>query len=197
MSTGETPSESAAAPAGQQTREGRVIASLAIAIFALPVVSYYVHGAITVQTTPEGAMLALDGLRECTTWMAGIITAAMTGLALLVFKDEQKKFKELTHWERRTALASFVFLGLGLFAAAWILSGIPSLTLRIHAQGAAGTPPPFDIYEMTIYTWMEDVPRLKGLFRLGAFTAWQHFYWATGLLSLGLHVLVTFHRRTR
>lgn len=135
-------------------------------------------------TNQEGATLALEYLLEWAKWMAGIQTAALGGLALLL-RSEGKTSGPITDQQRFFALSAFVFLGLGLFITAWILSSLPSLAVRMYEHPSPGVSDRYDIYEQGLYGWM---PSLK----LAYFMTAQHWLWGLGLLSLGAFTILTF-----
>lgn len=136
-------------------------------------------------TSEEGGELALQYLLEWATWMAGIQTAALGGLALF-FRSEDKTSKYITEKQRQFALSAFVFLGLGLFLTAWILSSLPSLAVRMHAPPAPGVDElyRYDVYEQDLYGWIP--------LKLAYFMTAQHWFWALGLLSLGAYIISRF-----
>jgi hypothetical protein len=135
-------------------------------------------------TSQDGAELALEYLLEWAKWMAGIQTAALGGLALLL-RSEDKAPRPMTDQQRFFALSAFTLLGLALFITAWILSSLPSLAVRMHEHPSPRVSERYDIYEQGLYGWM---PSLK----LAYFMTAQHWLWGLGLLSFGAFIVVTF-----
>ena len=147
-----------------------------------------------IATSCEGAKLAISHLLEWTKWLAGIQTAAIGGLALLVFDSTTKRLKAMTPAEEWFALAAFGCLGIGLFISAWTLSALPSLAIRIHAipklpcdSTSTALSTAFDIYEQPLYGFAP--------MHLGYAMSFQHWLWGVGLLMLGLHVTSSFLKR--
>jgi len=135
-------------------------------------------------TSREGAVLALSYFQEWAKWMSGIQTAALGGLALLVFQDDTKVLKSMSGPQKFFSLSAFVFLALGLFLAAWILSSLPSLAVRIYHRDSPDRHVQYDVYEQGVYGWSK--------VKVGYLTTAQHWFWAFGLLSLGVYVLLAF-----
>lgn len=134
-----------------------------------------------IPTTQAGAVAAIDQIQEWSKWMAGIQTAAIAGLALMVFKKESFAVEHLPGGAPLFALCGFVFLGAALFCSAWILSALPSHTIRIHAQELPEKTisAVYDIYEQPLFSWLRRI-------HLGYLLAATHWLWAVGLLSVGL-----------
>ncbi|UUX96954.1 hypothetical protein [Aquabacterium sp. J223] len=148
-------------------------------------------------TSLQGALSTLDSIQDWTKWMAGVQTAAIAGLTYFVFEEKTTKLHQLSDWGFTFLLATYLHLGAALLVGAWVLSSMPSQTLRAHTHAAialssanigpshdGGTSPStatplmkeFDVYEQPIYVWTE-APRL------GYLLALQHWLWVEGLLA--------------
>lgn len=135
----------------------------------------------TISTTQAGALAAIAQIQEWAKWMAGIQTAAIAGLTLMVFKRDSIAVQPLPGDAPLFALCGFMFLGTALFCSAWILSALPSHAIRVHAQEPSGqtTSTAYDIYEQPLFSWSSRI-------HLGYMLVATHWLWAVGLVSVGL-----------
>lgn len=133
----------------------------------------------TIATTKDGALTAISHIQHWAQWMAGIQTAALAGLALMVFDDKAPVLRPLPEPAPLFALASLLYLGAALFCSAWVMSSLPSQTIRIHAHQGKNSDlcEHFDVYEQKLYEAIWS-PRLGYLLTL------KHYLWAVGLLNL-------------
>jgi len=156
---------------------------LFIVIFALILILAVarVRKITTIPTTLAGAVAAIAQIQEWSKWMAGIQTAAIAGLTLMVFKKDSIAVQPLPGNAPLFALCGFVFLGTALFCSAWVLSALPSHTIRVHAQTSSEqmTSAVYDIYEQPLFSWSRRI-------HLGYMLAATHWFWAVGLVSVGL-----------
>lgn len=139
-----------------------------------------------IPTTLEGAKLALANIGEWGKWMAGIQTAGIAALAYLVFEKDSTHLREMTSTSRYAALVGFVYSGAALFCSAWVLSALPSHSIRICGHPDGATPDvAYDVYELPLYgfpSWP----------RLGYLLAIKHWLWGIGLLAIGIFTLTLF-----
>ena len=139
------------------------------------------------KTTLVGAVLALTHISTWATWMAGIQTAALGGLGWLIFNDKPKGPKDMDDIQAFFALGAFICLGFGLFMAAWVLSSLPSLAIRLYTESSNEPTPENDVYEKTLFGF--------GRVRLGYVMGLLHWLWGFGLLFLGIHIWRTILKR--
>jgi hypothetical protein len=126
----------------------------------------------------EGAKMALTLLKDSTIWMAGIQTATIASLGFLA-KDSLVTFNP-SRTLVRLALLVALFNTLALFCSAWILTALPSLSLRIYTV----TFTSYDFFNYPLYGYMENVEWLR-VFTLHFFAFWNHWFWAIGILLFG------------
>ena len=153
-----------------------------------------------IDTTRKGATDFLSQTSEWVKWMAGIQTAALGFLALAVLDKDYLYGRNLNDFQRALAVFSFVFLGAALLASAWVLSSIPSQSIRLHAIKAGDTDlkPDFDIYEQPLYGWMKDhglgknkSTNPKTVFTFSYLLIVKHTFWILGLFSVaGLAITI-------
>lgn len=147
-------------------------------------VSWLSNRARSIPCTREGAILALDNIREWAKWMTGLESAALGALFLLAF-DEKRAPRHMCIWEKLFAFYALLFLGLALIVAAWILSGLGSIPIRLYKiKDGSSLHDFFDIHEQTIFA--RKSPRLSVILTV------HHFFWAVGLFSLGLCALTSY-----
>lgn len=150
-------------------------------------------------TTLAGGIAALDHIVEGAKWMSGIQTAALGLLSILVFKENSVSFRPVEPFAQGAATAAFLYLGAALLCNAWVLSSIPSLTVRLHAVLSETRSQEFDVYELPVYGWMgakreRKLPALLQVDRWPSLTmavlmTIQHWLWAIGLLALAALLL--------
>lgn len=134
----------------------------------------------TLWTTHAAATAALGHIAEWSKWMAGIQTAAIAGLGVVVFDGDFTSI-DLPPSMHGVAVAAFVFLATALLCTSWALAAIPSLTLRMPLAQH------YDIYDMTLFGWLERwLPKLGCL---GVILTIKHWYWCIGLALLGVLLL--------
>lgn len=126
----------------------------------------------------EGAKMALTLLKDSTIWMAGIQTATIASLGFLA-KDGLVTFSP-SRALIRLALLVALLNTLALFCSAWILTALPSLTLRVYSETSKG----HDFFNYPLYAYMENVEWLR-VFTLHFFAFWNHWFWAIGILLFG------------
>ena len=157
-----------------------ILAPLAVLI-AIVAISIVAQGNV-IACTRDGAILALEHIREWAKWMTGIESAALGALGLLAFNFQRGPF---AHAAVFWAWLAFSFLGLALVVSGWSLSALSSLAIRIHrAPRARHALPEFDVLEQPIFGRRSP--------RLGTVVTIHHFLWASGLFSLGVFVLLAF-----
>ena len=134
--------------------------------------------------TVAGAHDTLDRIADWAKWMAGIQTATLATIGLMI-KDRPAAS------ELPTAVAAVLIMGAALFCNAWVLSALASIEIRISsgANPASKTKAPhnkstFDVYNWSIYGNF-GVP-------LSYVLTLQHWLWAIGLLCFTLF-LSQFH----
>lgn len=137
----------------------------------------------------DGAKEALSMLKDSTVWMAGIQTATIAALGFLA----KEGVPSLKLSDRQVKLAVLVLLlnSFALFFSAWILTSLPSLTLRVYAQSAQD----FDFFNLPLYSFMRPYPILAG-FSVHLFAFWNHWLWGLGIIAFGaLSVTMVLPRR--
>jgi len=155
-----------------------IAAAIALVIVVLIVAAWRKPNPI--ETTQKGADEALKHVGEWSRWMSGIQAATIAGLVLLLMKDDTARVHQLPAHALFFALAAFGFLGVAMFFNAWVISSLPSLAIRIHADPPSDRKSVYyDIYELPVYAWLKSA-------RLGYFLAAKHWLWAGGLLAVGL-----------
>ena len=170
------------------------------------VLVHFCRNANVIPTTREGGLAALAQVSDWAEWMAGIQTAALGGMALLVFDKDYAAVRALAGTPRFFALAAFCYLGAALFCSAWVLSSLPSLVIRLHAvivplssasgalrarravvgaNGQHSLSGNFDVYEQPLFGWLGD----KHFCTLGYLLALKHWLWSLGLLAMAIFVV--------
>ncbi|QMU27698.1 hypothetical protein [Adhaeribacter radiodurans] len=152
------------------------ICLIAIIIFKA---NHNMKGAALIKNpTFEGAKDALERLSDWAKWLSGIQTAALGGLALLINNRpgiEKEPF----------VLVTALLFGVALICSAWVLSSLPSISLRIYATYGSqmrlksprtGTSKKYEIYELPFYHAFKGIP-------LSYVVTLQHWYWGIGILS--------------
>src|ERR1700710_3142453 len=144
-------------------------------------------------SSPRAALDALQQIQEWGKWMAGIQTAAIAGLGAILL-EAHKAGDCLSCFERTSALLAFLFLSLGLVLSSYVLSSVPSLSLRLgfadtrsplagstdpRSQISISDAPGYDIYEWPSFTWFG-----ANQISLGLLMGLQHWAWAIGLAFL-------------
>ncbi|PSR53256.1 hypothetical protein AHMF7605_06785 [Adhaeribacter arboris] len=161
---------------------GAAIVTL-IAIISIALIIYDMNHVMKVKAliknpTFDGAKDALERLSDWAKWLSGIQTAALGGLGLLI-NDRPGIEKE------PFVLITALLLGVALLCSAWVLSSLPSISLRIYAtygwqkrkqSRITGTSKKYEIYELPLYHAFKGVP-------LSFVVTLQHWYWGLGLLS--------------
>lgn len=132
-------------------------------------------------TTREGGTEALKQIQEWSKWMAGIQTAGFGVLALLVLNKDASALRAITDFQRFVAICGFVHLGGALFCTAWLLSALPSQSIRLHAAVTTDErAAEFDVYEQPLFGWST---RLKLAYMMTVL----HWLWVVGLLALAAY----------
>lgn len=144
----------------------------------VPIESGPVDGA-----TAKGAMAAIALLKDWAVWMAGIQTATLASLGLLV--RDGMLAGSLTAWQARWALLTALFNAAALLFSAWLLTSLSSLMLR----ACSSDQPTYDFYQWPIYAFLEGSWfknfSLHRILRVEFFAFWNHWLWALGILSFG------------
>lgn len=126
----------------------------------------------------EGATKALELLRDTTQWLASIQTATLAALGLIA-KDGVPSLK-LRPGQVKLVIAVVVLNCAALFCAAWVLTALPSMALRIQSEPQRY----YDFFESPIYHSFEDRYIVEYLtVRLFAFC--NHWFWALGIVFFG------------
>lgn len=135
------------------------------------------------------ALEAMKHVEEWSKWMAGIETAALGALATIMYEQISKP---QTHAFSVYFLSfgSLVYLGCALLCTAWVLSGLPSLTIRLKSAGSSAG---CEIYEMPLYGWLTRNSKGRGIeIHFGWFLGMQHWFWVAGLISLASLIFVLY-----
>lgn len=118
---------------------------------------------------------ALMSLKDWSSWLVSIQTAV---LALLALWGTDKTLLPET-----TARWVFLFFGLSIFFATFVLGGIPSIAQRLSGK--------VNIYTMPLFEWL---PASFGWFRtLWFFSCAEHVLFLLGLLTFMLPFLPRFN----
>ncbi|WP_460623648.1 hypothetical protein [Hymenobacter tenuis] len=143
-------------------------AILLLAVLVLTIDRWLAPGRL-VCTSYEGARNTLDRLADWAKWMAGIQTATLGGIGLII-KDRRGAEQE------EAVVAAILVLGAALFCSAWILSSLASIELRISAVSinAPKMDTAYDVYELPMYGFTK--------ISLSYMLSLQHWLWAAGLL---------------
>ncbi len=171
----------------------RFISAVGLVLIVFAVTSaYWMPGSVYANEVNvkdlDGAKTALTFLKDSTVWMAGIQTATIAGLGFLA-KDSLVTFKP-SNALARLALLVALLNTLALFCSAWVLTALPSLTLRVYSKPSRG----YDFFNYPLYAYMENVESLR-VFTVHFFTFWNHWFWAVGILLFGVLGAATFLSR--
>ena len=145
-------------------------------------------------TNLQGATEALDHIQKTTTWMAGIQTALLAALVTLVAAKPEKIHPV-------SGPSAIVMLLASLFSAAWVVTAIPSITLRVHGNGSAclSSEKDFDVLSYEIYHNIFSFEFLQPLgcaLELNYFVTLQHWFWVASLI-LFLHIIINILKEGR
>ncbi|MGD9729765.1 MAG: hypothetical protein AB7G68_06185 [Nitrospiraceae bacterium] len=154
-----------------------VVAVLLLTGIALLIDPYW-HPSRAVATSYMAARDTLDFIRQWTSWMASIQTAALGGLAYLA------KDSTLTTSQALSAATTVACLGAALFAAAWTLSALPIVRMNLEEDVITTEN---DVYEHNLYSF---VP-----VRLGTVLLLQHTFWVIGIISFALFCYFSFFEK--
>ncbi len=121
----------------------------------------------------ENAKIALSYIKEVTIWMAGIQAGVLVFLGVIA-KDHPERFHFIS------GPCTVVLMGAALFCEAWVLTGLPSIAMRLPSNVSTG----IDVLSQPIYSWF------CSLFSFEYFITLQHWYWVVGILFFS-HVLIT------
>jgi hypothetical protein len=125
----------------------------------------------------EHAIKALDRVKDWTTWLAGLQTAALAAMAALCRRDKGALY--LSPSQQNPAFFALLFLGLSIILSTWILSALPSIELRLPETNARITfSIENDIYVQRLY---RDIP-----IKLGPLTGIAHTYCLLGFVSFAI-----------
>ena len=132
--------------------------------------------------TMEGAKESIVLMKDWTVWMAGIQTATIAALGILV-KDDAVRMR-LTQFQLRLLMLVALFNTCALFFSAWLLTSLSSLMLRVYQPCHID----YDFYNFPIYAFMEGNSLFRP-FTVGFFAFWNHWLWGLGILLFGLLAL--------
>lgn len=126
----------------------------------------------------DGSAKALELLRDTTQWLASIQTATLAALGLIA-KDGIPSMG-LRPGQVKLVIAVVVLNCAALFCAAWVLTALPSMALRVQSQPHLY----YDFFESPIYHPFENRYIVEYLtVRLFAFC--NHWFWAMGVIVFG------------
>ena len=111
---------------------------------------------------------ALDYIKDTTIWLAGMQTTMLAAIGILA--QAQLSF------HIRSVIIAVVYLVLSLFCAAWLLTGLPSMSLRV---GMSKPLEVNDILSQPIYSWLPNVMNFEYFLTL------IHWYWAIAIVAFG------------
>ena len=132
----------------------------------------------------DSARTALGQIQTWAQWMAGIQTAAIGAIGAIASPTAASPTVVVT--ARPWGIASFIFLSLGLYFSAWVLSSVPSINIRLGRLSKNVSSKEFDIHCWPSFTWP------GGRFSLGLLMGLQHWCWALGLACFGVFALLKF-----
>jgi hypothetical protein len=132
--------------------------------------------------TKTAATTALSCLSEWAKWMAGIQTATLGGLVLILKGPPPPPLKGGEAW---MAAATTIWLGAALFCSGWVLSAVSSVTLRIDRYPDGVPSEELDIYELPLYGISHPV-------KLGYVANLQHCFWGAGLIAFAIFLVLHF-----
>lgn len=125
--------------------------------------------------TPESAKLALDRMKEWSTWLTGIQTGAIAALVLAV-KSDLPAANSLAMTLLQLA-ATFLAVSVGFFT--WLLGALPSIHLRLKSYDSGDN----DIYTMRIFhrtpIKLQFVAGCSHVFGIAGFVFYGWFFIAT------------------
>jgi preprotein translocase subunit SecG len=124
-----------------------------------------------------GAKEALGLLKDTTVWLAGIQTATLAALGLIA-KDGVTTLMP-TQLQIKLSILVALLNSSALFFSAWVLTALPSVTLRVYADPAGK----YDFFNMSLYNSFPD-PVGKVL-SVRFFTTCNHWLWALGIILFG------------
>ncbi|MCJ8167164.1 hypothetical protein MKJ04_20150 [Pontibacter sp. E15-1] len=131
----------------------------------------------------DGANKALERLGDWAKWMSGIQTAVLGAVGFIIDKVPVAGKDNLMSL---TTTVVILLIGAGLFCSAWVLSALPSITIRVpqklNVKQGIKVPTHYDVYEYSLYGIF------KGI-RLVFMVTLQHWLWALGLLAFGFLLL--------
>ncbi|MCF2860024.1 hypothetical protein L1286_21305 [Pseudoalteromonas sp. SMS1] len=126
--------------------------------------------------TKDGAERSLDYIKDATIWLAGMQTAMLTALAFLT--QDNRKIHAIS------GPATVVFVGAALFCAAWLITGLPSVAMRVELSRDI-----IDVLSAPIYSWLPNVINFEYFLTL------MHWFWAAGILFFAHTLLVAFSQK--
>lgn len=165
------------------TVAGVLVGALALRVFLK---------SVTVEATQKGGEKALDRLSDWAKWMAGIQTATLAALGLIVNK-------QVAMTAQLWVVFTVVLMGAALFVSAWVLSSIANVSLAITGpidEGFTVTPDgrskAYDVYERTMYVGFREA-RFDWLrhLTLNYMVTLQHWLWGLGLIAFAVVLLNT------
>lgn len=142
-------------------------------------------------TFVENAKDALSHIQEWAKWMAGLQTAAIAGLWLLLTEKDSSHFIKLDDCQKVLALSGFIFLGAAILCSGWVLSSVPTQIIRLPRYNTIKPSKIYDIYEQPLYGYLNSIKQFKSI-KLGDLLSLNHWYWATGLICLATLVSYKF-----
>lgn len=152
-----------------------VLLACAVAVFGFWLPSSDVPNFVKVKE-PKAAAGALTLMKDTAVWMAGLQTATLTALGFLA-KDGLSTFRP-EPWVVRVALAAAILNTGALFCSAWVLTALPSISLRTNAADAVSV----DFFNYPLYAFMPEAT----VFTFGYLGMMNHWLWAFGTVSFGV-----------
>ncbi len=161
-----------------------LLATLVIGIFFIATI----RQASPIETTIDGAILALNHIQEWAKWMTGIEIGGLAALTYILFEKESMQVRAINPYTQLFALSSFLLLSVALFISAWIFSSLSSHAIRIHALADINIPTiRLDIYESSAFGWTQSSKLTKWI-TLGYMLNLAQWLWALGLTFMGITV---------
>jgi hypothetical protein len=123
---------------------------------------------------PEAASKTIERLKDWSTWLTGICTAAMAAMGLIT------KDRDLRSGQRRCGFFALFFLGTSLLLSVWLVALLPGIQLQLSSSNAAAN----DLYRHSFDTLTH--VQLTGLLVL------QHIYFVLGIASFATMIYLFF-----
>jgi hypothetical protein len=133
------------------------------------------------------AQAAAERMGDWSEWMAGLSTAGLTALAVLLNKGT----RQADGWTRALALSAGGNLTLSLMVATWVQSSIPSVLTRMGAFPQTSTAGR-DIYQLPVADWC-----FAKHISMGEISRGQHAFFFCGCVMLAALMMLELRHITQ